>query len=95
MNNCPYCNVSFIGDPIPEDMRYYVDSDGVKQTAYSGTHWRLEIGIDGGYMGIHDGIVAYRCFSCKQDFPRCDEPWALDMFKQYKDFINRGGDNGL
>lgn len=60
VDNCPNCGVSWIGDPIPEDI---VDK-------YAGTHWRREIGIDGGYMGIYDGLVAVQCPDCKEYFPR-------------------------
>lgn len=42
------------------------------------------IGIDGGYAGIYDGIVAIRCTKCQCEFPRCDSPWALEMFEKYQ-----------
>ena len=51
MDNCPKCNSSWIGDKIPDDLAEH----------YTATHWRREIGIDGGLMGIYDGIVALRC----------------------------------
>lgn len=75
IDNCPDCGVSFIGDPIPEDM--------VKH--YAGTHWRNEIAIDGGYMGIYDGIVAHKCHECGHEFPRNRSKWAISLFKKYKE----------
>lgn len=74
MDNCPKCNTSFIGDPIPEDI---VEN-------YVGTHWRREIGIDGGYMGIYDGLVAIRCPDCGEEFPVTDHPVHKELFKKYK-----------
>jgi len=74
MNNCPKCNTSWIGEEIPEDIRHY----------YSATHWRREIGVDGGRLGIYDGLVAIRCPDCGEDFPRNDTSWALEMFNKYK-----------
>lgn len=73
IDNCPHCNESFIGEPIPEDRVKY----------YPGTHWRKEIGIDGGMLGIYDGIVAYMCPACEEFFPRGDSNWALEMFDKF------------
>lgn len=75
MNNCPHCNTNLIGDPIPEDI---VEN-------YSGTHWRREIAIDGGWAGIYDGVVAYRCPDCAGEWPRSDSDWAKELFRRYKD----------
>jgi len=75
MDNCPKCNASWIGGKIPDDIAHH----------YDGTHWRREIGIDGGYMGIYDGIVAYRCPDCGEEFPRSNAPWALEIFEKYKE----------
>jgi len=74
MDNCPKCNASFIGDPIPEEMLEH----------YSGTHWRKDIMIDGDEMGIYDGCVAMRCHECSHEFPRGDSKVALIMFDKYK-----------
>ena len=76
MNNCPKCKVSWIGEPIPDDIKEH----------YSGTHWRREIGIDGGYMGIYDGIVALKCPDCKEEFPRGNSKWALELFEKYQEY---------
>jgi len=78
MDNCPKCNSSWIGDKIPDDLAEH----------YTATHWRREIGIDGGLMGIYDGIVALRCPDCGEDFPRNESMWALEMFRKYKNIIN-------
>lgn len=73
-HNCPSCRVSLMGDPIPENIRKH----------YSGTHWKREIGIDGGYLGIYDGIVAYRCPDCAHEWARGGSTWARKMFDQYQ-----------
>lgn len=77
MDNCPKCNSSWIGDPIPEDIRHH----------YSGTHWKREIGIDGGYMGIYDGIVAYKCPDCEEYVPVSDRPWAIEMYNKFMGMV--------
>ena len=76
MDNCPKCKISFKGEPIPEEHRQHYGDDV--------THYGLEIGIDGGYMGIYDGIVAYRCHSCSHKFPRGESTWAKEMFEKYQ-----------
>lgn len=77
MDNCPGCKVSWIGDPIPESML----------NAYAGTHWQRQIGIDGGYIGVYDGTVAYQCPDCKEEFPVGNSNWAQDVFSKYKKAI--------
>lgn len=76
-DNCPKCNANLNGDPIPEDI---VES-------YSGTHWRREIGIDGGMMGIYDGLVALECPDCKHHFPVSSHPVHIDLFKKYQELV--------
>lgn len=75
MDNCPKCKASWIGDKIPDDIAHH----------YSVTHWRREIGIDGGHLGVYDGIVALRCPDCGEEFPRNESMWALEMFRKYKE----------
>jgi phage FluMu protein Com len=75
MDKCPKCKSNWIGEEIPYSMRLF----------YGGTHWRREIGIDGGMLGIYDGIIAYKCPDCKEEFPRSNAPWALEMFEKYKE----------
>jgi len=58
IDNCPKCKVSFIGEPIPEDMLEH----------YSGTHWRREIGIE--IRGKYDGISEWRCPDCGYTWDR-------------------------
>jgi hypothetical protein len=79
MDNCPKCNSNWIGGEIPENIKHHYGST---------THWKREIGIDGGFLGIYDGIVAIRCPDCKEDFPRNNSPWGLEMFKKYKELCN-------
>lgn len=73
MDKCPNCKVSWVGDKISDDIKEF----------YSGTHWRREIHIDGGYMGIYDGIVAVMCPDCKSQFPRDNSSLAQERFNQY------------
>jgi len=76
MNNCPKCNTNWIGDPIPEDIAHH----------YSGTHWKREIGIDGSYMCIYDGLVAIKCPDCGEEFPVSNHPVYLELFEEYKEY---------
>ena len=73
MKSCPACKSSWVGEKIPDDIAHL----------YSATHWGREIGIDGGYMGIYDGIVAVRCPDCGGEFPVSDGGWAKEMFEKY------------
>lgn len=82
-DNCPNCGVSFQGDPIPEDIAHH----------YSGTHWRRDIGIDGGWLGMYDGIVAIMCPDCKHEFPRGNAPLWQDMFKRYREVMDESQTN--
>lgn len=75
---CPGCGTSWVGEEIPENIRHL----------YGDTHWGREIGIDGGYMGIYDGIVAIMCPDCKKVFPRNVSGWALEMFEKYKKAVD-------
>ena len=81
MDNCPKCGVSWIGEEIPEKNRHLFEA----------THWKREIGIDGGYIGIYDGIVALFCPDCKEFIPRNDSPWALEMFNKFMDYKKKEG----
>lgn len=75
MNSCPNCKASFIGGVLPEHMR-----EGYSPPYF----WMRHIGIDGGRMGIYDGIVAYRCPDCHHEFPRNKSKWAKEMFLKYQ-----------
>lgn len=75
MDGCLKCKSSWLGKPIPEEHR---------EEYYGGkTHFKREIGIDGGYMGIYDGIVALMCPDCKEYFPCSNSSWALEMFDKF------------
>lgn len=76
MDNCPKCKTSFIGDPIPQE---YLDEGCYGDS----THYRREIGIDGEYLGIYDGVVAWRCPDCGHEFPVSQHPVALELFNKY------------
>jgi hypothetical protein len=58
MDNCPHCNKSLIGEPIPEEARH------LYSTPY---HWTLEIGVV--YPEKYDGIWEYRCPFCNGTWP--------------------------
>jgi len=73
-DTCPGCAKSWVGEKIPDSIAKH----------YSGTHWKREIYIDGGYMGIYDGAIAARCPDCFQEFPVSDSKFHLEKFKQYK-----------
>lgn len=73
MDNCPKCNISLIGGEIPKEIAHY----------YTDTYWRRETGIDGGMMGLYDGIVAFRCPDCGHEWPRDKSEWAKGLFLSY------------
>lgn len=77
--NCPECGADFKGDPIPEESRQHYGTS---------THFSRVIGIDGDYIGLYDGIVAWQCPDCGHEFPRSQHPLFLDMFKKYKEIVN-------
>lgn len=52
---CPLCAADLRGDPIPEDIAHL----------YGGTHWSRLVGIDGGRLGIYDGVIAWKCPDCE------------------------------
>jgi predicted RNA-binding Zn-ribbon protein involved in translation (DUF1610 family) len=83
MDNCPKCGASWIGKEIPKDIAHLYDS----------THWKRYIGIDGGLMGIYDGIVALRCPDCKEEFPRNNSNWAKELFESYKKLTSEANAN--
>lgn len=78
MDSCPKCKSSWIGDPIPDDIKHHYGTS---------THWKREIGIDGGYIGIYDGTVATQCPDCESVFPRNGSKWALDLFNKYQEWL--------
>ena len=55
--SCPACNVSLLGDPIPEEILYM----------YSGTHWKRETGQYDLYL---DRTVSLKCPDCGHLWPR-------------------------
>jgi len=71
---CPKCRASFVGEKIPADIA----------DQYSGTHFMRCIGIDGGRLGVYDGIVAWMCPECHHEFPRNKHKWGMKMFEKYQ-----------
>lgn len=58
MNNCPHCNVSLLGGPIPEELRKH----------YSPPYfWRREIGHE--YPEKYDGVWEWSCPDCNGTWP--------------------------
>jgi hypothetical protein len=56
------------GDPIPQeyiDKGYY--GEGI-------THYSRMIGIDGGRLGIYDGVIAWTCPDCGAIWNRFSDP---------------------
>ena len=79
MDNCPKCKSNWLGESIPQNIAHH----------YYGTHFKREIGIDGGYIGVYDGIVALKCPDCSEEFPRDNSKWALNLFDKYKKVIKK------
>lgn len=57
IDNCPHCNASLNGDPIPEELSGH----------YSGTHWRREMGWED--SDKYDGVWEWECPDCKGRWP--------------------------
>lgn len=55
---CPYCQVSLIGDPIPDESRQYYGSN---------THFSRVIAL---YSRERDMTVAWRCPDCLKKWDR-------------------------
>ena len=54
IDNCPKCNASLIGDPIPEEHR---------EKYYGGqTHFRREVGYE--FPDLYDGVWYWQCPDC-------------------------------
>lgn len=58
-DNCPHCNVSLIGNPIPKELAEFYQ-EGT-------THYKREIGIE--YPEKYDGVWEWRCPDCKGTWP--------------------------
>lgn len=70
MDKCPKCKSSWVRAFNPEDLHEKV-------------YWGREILIDGGYIGVYDGIVAVQCPDCKKTFPRDSSPTAKELYRDY------------
>jgi len=75
---CPKCGADWDGQEIPEDSREF----------YSGTKFGRQIGVDGGELGIYDGIVAWKCPDCSDYVPRGSDGWAMEMFEKFMGTLN-------
>ena len=79
-DKCPLCGSDWQGEPIPEDIKHH----------YAPPYFfRRVIGIDGGSMGIYDGIVAYQCPDCKEYIPRANTQLALELFDKFIEYKNQ------
>jgi len=74
MDNCPKCKASWLAEKMTPQQQ---------EESGDATHFRRVIGLDGGRMGIYDGIVAWMCPDCKVTFPRNDSEWAKEMFEEF------------
>jgi hypothetical protein len=83
MNNCPNCNSNWIGGEIPDDLKHHYSPPYV---------WKREIGIDGGYLGIYDGIVALKCPDCGEYSPVSPSKFHLHIFWKFLDFLKEVND---
>lgn len=63
--HCPYCETDLRGERIPEAVA----------EAYSGTHWRREIGHE--IRGVYDGVLYWRCPDCHRPYHR----WPVGSFQ--------------
>lgn len=77
---CPACKSSWLGKEIPIKDR---KSFGGK------THFLRYIGIDGGRMGIYDGMVAIQCPDCQECFPRAKSAWAVEMYNKFMNIMSK------
>ena len=74
---CPHCGANWDGADIPKESQQY----------YGGsTKFGRQIGIDGGYMGIYDGVVAWECPDCNKFSPRGDSEWAMELFERFSNY---------
>lgn len=79
-DNCPGCDVSLIGDPIPNDIAHM----------YGGTHWRRDIMIE--VRGVYDGGLYFVCPDCDHAWPRWIGPehYLAGLSAEYADRHNAG-----
>ena len=64
---CPINGCDLQGDPIPQE---YIDAGYYAEGV---THYSRMIGIDGGRVGIYDGVIAWGCPDCGAYWPRFAE----------------------
>lgn len=62
LDNCPKCNVSLIGSPIPEASRHLFGA---------ATHFRRDIGVE--IPGVYDGVAFWQCPDCGYQWHRFGE----------------------
>jgi len=74
LDNCPKCNVSLIGEPIPEESKEFYGEV---------THFRREVGIE--VLGLYDGVAFWRCPDCNHQWDRFDGELGKDLRKRYEE----------
>ena len=63
MDQCPHCQASLVGEPIPEDILHLFNPLDWDPTAPPPTtHFRKEVGIN--HPGTYDGALYYACWKC-------------------------------
>lgn len=97
--NCKHCGASFDGELVYETfLKQGQSEEEAKNSAsfYAGfneygleNRWGRQLGVDGGFLGIYDGIVAEQCPDCGVYQPRNDSPWALDLFNKYMKAVSK------
>jgi hypothetical protein len=73
------------GAEIPEEHRHYYEPET--------THFSRMIGIDGGRLGIYDGVVAWVCPDCHVIWNRFDKT-DVRRYELTEKFIRKAVENG-
>ena len=74
------------GGKLPEkDLGYYGEGT---------THYSRMIGIDGGYPGIYDGVIAWTCPECYVIWNRFGKKFDKRRYELTEDFIGRMVESG-
>lgn len=68
---CPHCELSLDGGPIRQSDGGRVDDDNAAQLYGETRRWSKAIGVE--VRGIYDGVVAWKCPHCGEEWPRFPE----------------------
>ena len=67
-DTCPINHCDLRGEPIKQE---YIDAGYYGEGV---THYSRMVGVDGGYLGIYDGVIAWHCPDCGAYWPRFTDP---------------------